>query len=150
MQRLGDRTRSQQGSVAFSVAVRGVLVVFASLAMWVTAACSGGGDMDDHMSQMMGGGRDSSGDTATQGSALVTIDIEDFAYSPGNLQVPVGASVTWINRDSAPHSATDEDGSWDTGLLQQGERATLVFDSPGTFEYYCTLHPNMKARLVVA
>lgn len=135
----------------------GLLLAVASMGVLVAAAWAGSGCGDgmpmmmsrEEMSRMMGGGRDSSDDAAVQGSAVETVIVEDFAFSPGNLNVPLGARVTWINRDSAPHSATDRDGTWDTGLLAQGERATLVFDAPGTFAYYCTVHPNMKAQLVV-
>ena len=101
------------------------------------------------MGRMMGGGRNSSGDPLQQGSAEEAIIIEDFAYSPGNLHVPVGARVTWTNRDSAPHSATDAGGTWDTGVLAKGKSATLTFEGAGTFDYYCSVHPSMKARVVV-
>lgn len=151
MQSTGTATPGQQRALVLLsvVLLLGMLVGIAGMAMWMAAAWPGGWGFD-HMNRMMGGGgRDSSRDTAVQGSVVETISIEDFAYSPGNLEVPVGANVTWINRDSAPHSATDRDGSWDTGLLAQGERATLVFDAPGTFAYYCTVHPTMKAQLVV-
>lgn len=97
----------------------------------------------------MGGGRDSSGDAAVQGSAAETVVIEDFDYSPGNLRLPVGASVTWVNRDTASHSATGMDRSWDTGLLEKGGRATLAFEALGTFAYYCSVHPDMNALVVV-
>lgn len=132
----------------FTLLLVGSLVGIVGMGMWMAAAWPGGWGFD-HMTRMMGGGRDSSGDAAVQGSTVETVVIEDFAYSPGNLRLPVGASVTWVNRDSAPHSATGVGGSWDTGLLEKGERATLAFDAPATFEYYCTVHPDMKALLIV-
>lgn len=103
-----------------------------------------------HMGGMMGGGgRNSSGDAPRQGALAETITIENFAYAPGNLQIPVGGKVTWSNRDSAPHSASDSGGAWDTGVLAKGESKTVTFGSRGTFDYYCSVHPNMKARLAV-
>lgn len=102
-----------------------------------------------HMSRMLGGGRDASGDTARQGSANETVQIQDFSYAPGNLQVPVGARVTWVNRDSAPHSATAKDGSWDTDMLRQGESASITFDTLRVYQYFCSVHPDMKARVAV-
>lgn len=151
MQEFRGPTPGQQRALAmlFAVALLGALVGMVGMGVWAASAWPGGWGMNDHMSRMMGGGRDTSGDAAVQGSSAETIDIENFAYSPGNLQVPVGARVTWINRDEAPHSATDVDGSWDTGLLTKGERATLSFDAAGVFDYYCSVHPDMKARLVV-
>src|SRR5574338_920323 len=101
-----------------------------------------------HMGRMHGGAN-TSGATVTVGSRAETIEIRDFAYAPGNLQVPVGASVTWTNADSAPHTATAKDGSWDTGTLKKGDATSITFDSPGDYQYYCTIHPAMKARLQV-
>ena len=103
-----------------------------------------------HMGGMMGGGgRNSSGDAPRQGTLAETITIENFAYAPGNLQLPVGGKVTWTNRDSAPHSATDSGGTWDTGVLAKGGSKTVTFGTRGTFDYYCSVYPSMKARLVV-
>jgi plastocyanin len=104
----------------------------------------------DHMSRMMGGGgRDASTDPATRGGPAETVAIEDFEYRPGNLQIAAGSRVTWTNRDSAPHSATDSGRAWDTGVLARGKSATLTFSVPGTFDYYCTVHPSMRARITV-
>jgi plastocyanin len=73
--------------------------------------------------------------------APVVIEMANFAFQPGDISVPVGTAVTWINKDNGPrHSATDADGSFDTGLLDSGQEATIVFDTPGTYLYYCTLH----------
>jgi plastocyanin len=73
--------------------------------------------------------------------APVTIDMANFAFQPGDITVPVGTAVTWVNKDNGPrHSATAADGSFDTGLLDGGQEATIVFDTPGTYVYYCTLH----------
>lgn len=109
----------------------------------------GGGMGGDHMRHMMGGGTDSSNATPTVGGRAETVSIRDFTFSPGNVTVPVGASVTWTNYDDAPHSATAKDGSWTTGILNKGETKTITFDKPGDYAYYCTVHPNMVARLQV-
>ncbi len=137
-------------SLVFAVGLIGLLGMIGTFA-WMASSWDMGGAMDrGHMGGMMGGGgRNTAGDPVQQGSAAQPIAIEDFAYSPGNIQVPVGARVTWNNRDSVPHSATDAGGTWDTGVLAEGKSATLTFDTAGTFDYFCTIHPNMKARLVV-
>jgi plastocyanin len=75
--------------------------------------------------------------------------IENFAYSPATITIKVGDAITWHNMDSAPHSATADDKSFDTGLLEQDKSATITFDKAGTFTYYCSVHPNMKATVVV-
>lgn len=66
--------------------------------------------------------------------------MDDYTYSELSLRIPVGTTVTWINRGEAQHSATADDGSFDTGLYGTGEQASITFDTPGTFPYYCTLH----------
>lgn len=105
--------------------------------------------MDWGMSSMHRGGRDTSGDAQISGSLDETIRVEDFAFRPGNLQVPVGARVTWSNQDSAPHDATARNADWKTGRLSRGESTSLTFDESGVFEFYCSIHPQMKARLSV-
>jgi plastocyanin len=73
--------------------------------------------------------------------APVTISMVNFAFEPGDITVPAGTSVTWVNNaDGARHSATASDGSFDTGLLDAGQEATITLDTPGTYLYYCTLH----------
>jgi plastocyanin len=109
----------------------------------------GGSSMNDHMQRMMGTGTNSSNATPSVGSTAETVRISNFTFTPGNLQVPVGAKVTWTNEDSAPHTATAKDGSWDTGILNQGESKTLTFAKAGDYEYYCKVHPSMIARVTV-
>ncbi len=73
--------------------------------------------------------------------APVAVDMANFAFAPSDLTIPVGTEVTWVNKDSGPrHSATAADGSFDTGLFDGGDEATITFDTPGTFVYYCLLH----------
>lgn len=79
----------------------------------------------------------------------MTVEIEGYAFRPGNLSLEVGTQVTWVNRDGVPHTATDVDKTWDTGLLPSGESATITFDTPGLYDYRCLPHPNMRARIEV-
>ncbi len=68
------------------------------------------------------------------------LDMIDFSYSVLNLEVPAGSTGTWTNAGNARHSATADDGSWDTGLIGSGEQTSITFDTPGVYTYYCTLH----------
>jgi plastocyanin/uncharacterized membrane protein YozB (DUF420 family) len=68
------------------------------------------------------------------------LDMIDFSYSVVNLEVPAGSTVTWTNDGNVRHSATADDGSWDTGLIGSAEQASITFDTPGVYAYYCTLH----------
>ncbi len=96
-----------------------------------------------------GGGSDTSSATVTVGGMTNTIDIRGFRYAPGNLQVPIGARITWKNFDGAPHTATAKDKSWNTGDLSKGDEKTLTFDKAGDYLYDCTIHPTMNARIQV-
>lgn len=73
----------------------------------------------------------------------------DFVFDPVTLTVPVGASVTWVNQGAALHTATAEDGSFDSGFLATGESFTMTFDREGSFPYLCTLHPGMTGTIIV-
>jgi plastocyanin len=79
----------------------------------------------------------------------VTIDIEDFEFKPSNVSVPLNATVTWNNHDNAPHDATDDSNEWETERMDDDENASLTFDTPGTYDYHCSIHPYMKGRLTV-
>lgn len=79
----------------------------------------------------------------------VTVEIKDFTFTPATLEIPVGTTVTWINQDSSPHNVIAEDGSIDSGLLDQGESYSYTFEEPGTYAYTCTFHPYMQATIVV-
>lgn len=70
----------------------------------------------------------------------VIIDMVNFAYSELELTIPAGTVVTWVNMDEVQHSATADDGSFDTGLFDGDEQASVTFDTAGTFPYYCLLH----------
>ncbi len=70
-------------------------------------------------------------------------------YSVNTLTVPVGTTVTWTNDDTVIHTVTAADGSFDSGFLDPGATWSYTFDTPGEFEYLCTPHPWMRAKVVV-
>lgn len=77
------------------------------------------------------------------------VTIQNFAFSPATITVKAGDSVTWTNQDSAGHSATADDNSFDTGVLPQGQSKSVTFSKAGTYTYHCSVHPNMKATVIV-
>lgn len=77
------------------------------------------------------------------------VQIVEFTYQPDPVVVQSGGKVTWQNEDSAPHTATAEDESWDTGTIEQGKLGSETFKAPGTFAYYCEIHPTMKGTVEV-
>jgi plastocyanin len=82
--------------------------------------------------------------------ATFNISVVDFAFEPAALTVPVGATVTWTNDGSRPHTVTADDGSFDSGRLDPGEQFRQTFDQPGTFSYHCGFHPEMQGSIAVA
>jgi plastocyanin len=74
--------------------------------------------------------------------------ISGFAFEPTDLRVNVGTTVTWTNNDPTPHTVTGK--GFDTGPLDQNVSGTVTFESAGTFDYSCAIHPNMQGRVVVA
>ena len=86
------------------------------------------------------------GPIAAHQDAAVAVQVVDFAFEPGTLTVPAGATVTWTNAGSRPHTVTADDGSFDSGRLDPGEQFSQTFDQPGTFTYFCGFHPEMQGR----
>jgi plastocyanin len=83
-------------------------------------------------------------------AATVNVSIKDFKFNPQPVSAKVGDVVAWKNDDSAPHSATMDDGSCDTDTISVGSSALLVFSAPGTYTYHCKVHPTqMKGYTVV-
>jgi plastocyanin len=77
------------------------------------------------------------------------VTIAGFAFDPATVTVQVGDSVTWTNQDSAAHTATAGDGSFDTGPIANGGSETVTFDTAGTFAFACSIHPPMTGSVVV-
>ncbi len=87
--------------------------------------------------------------TTAQAATTHAVAIKGFAFSPDSLTIKAGDSVTFTNEDGAPHTATAKDKSWDTGRLSRGKSKTITFAKAGNFDYFCRVHPNMTAKLIV-
>jgi len=79
----------------------------------------------------------------------VKVEIANFEYNPDPVRVQAGGKVTWLNQDSAPHTATAEDGSFDTGTLEEGKLKSETFKQAGTYDYICQIHPEMHGVVEV-
>ncbi len=77
------------------------------------------------------------------------IVMEDNTYSPANLIVKNGQTVTWENKGTMDHTATADDGSFDTRTIVPGQKVVLEFNTPGTYSYHCSFHPDMVGTIVV-
>jgi plastocyanin len=150
------------------------LCVVLALAVLGVAGCGGGGDNGDSSAATVtetetesagttteaGEDRDGtaeSGDdhggnaSAPSGDAVrsAEVEIEDFAYAPDPVTIEEGGKVTWKNRDAAPHTATADDGSFDTGTIEEGKLKSETFKEPGTYAYVCSIHPQMHGTVEV-
>lgn len=86
--------------------------------------------------------------TAGDQAAIDIIDIAQ-AYDPSSVTVTAGSEVTWTNADSMAHTATSEDGTWDSGSIGPDEEFSFTADEPGTYTYVCSFHPSMTGELIV-
>ncbi len=77
------------------------------------------------------------------------IGIKNLKFSPSKVEISIGDTITWTNHDIAPHTATANDKSWDTGKLNRGISKTITVTEEFSLNYYCRFHPNMKAKLIL-
>jgi plastocyanin len=82
-------------------------------------------------------------------NSTTTVDIRDHAFNPAQLNVAPGTTVTFVNNDTEPHTATADNGLFDTGVLEPGSSFDVFFDGSGTVPYHCELHPHMQGSIVV-
>jgi plastocyanin len=85
-----------------------------------------------------------------QSSAANTeVKIDNFSFGPQTVTVPVGATVTWINRDDIPHTVVSTDGLFNSKVRDTDEKFSYTFAKAGTYPYYCSVHPKMTGKVVV-
>jgi plastocyanin len=129
------------------------LVPVLILLAFVLVACGGSGDSSstagsdssDTTSEPSGNGPAPSGEAVR----AAKVKIVEFVYGPDPVTVQVGGKVIWQNEDTAPHTATADDGSFDTGTLERGKIKSETFKQAGTFPYFCEIHPTMHGTVEV-
>ncbi|HEX5608824.1 MAG TPA: cupredoxin domain-containing protein [Solirubrobacterales bacterium] len=77
------------------------------------------------------------------------VEIVEFTYQPDPVVIRTGGKVIWQNEDTAPHTATADDGSFDTGNLLRGKIKSETFKEAGTYPYFCAIHPTMHGTVEV-
>jgi plastocyanin len=89
-------------------------------------------------------------DPASAAQAPVVVNISNFVFDKETLTVPVGATVTWVNQDDDPHTIVSDDKiSFRSKALDTHESFSFTFAKPGTFGYFCSIHPHMTGKVVV-
>ncbi len=78
------------------------------------------------------------------------ISIDNFTFSPGKLTVKAGTTVTWTNKDDIPHGIASADNAFSRSkALDTDDAFSLTFTTPGTYQYFCYIHPHMVGTIVV-
>lgn len=134
------RERSAALAIATALFLGGLAVLFGGVVM---ALAMGG-----HMGMMARGNNTPQTPVVSEEQAA-TVEMRSFEFFPRELTVKAGTHVTWLNKDAPPHDAAAGNKAWKTEFLQNGDSATLSFDTPGTYAYHCSVHPYMTATLTV-
>jgi plastocyanin len=82
-------------------------------------------------------------------AADISVTIKNFDYSPMDLNIAAGTTVVWKNLDDEPHTIASVDGAFRSPALDQNDSYSFTFSRPGVFKYICSIHPKMKATIVV-
>ena len=82
-------------------------------------------------------------------AANAEVKIDNFSFGPQTVTVPVGATVTWVNRDDIPHTVVSTDGVFKSKVRDTDETFSYTFTKSGTYPYFCSVHPKMTGKVVV-
>jgi plastocyanin len=86
---------------------------------------------------------------ADQPPSGAEIKIDNFTFEPATITVAAGTQVTWVNRDDMPHTVTSDDKSFKSKAFDTDEKFSFTFATPGTYKYFCSIHPKMIGEVVV-
>ena len=98
---------------------------------------------------MVAGRAKGSGFAATEEKPAVEIKIDNFVFSPNTLTVAAGSTVRWTNRDDIPHNVVTDDKTIKSKVMDTDESFSYTFTKPGTYNYFCSIHPKMTGKIVV-
>ncbi len=92
-----------------------------------------------------------SGSSTETGAVMNQIIIDNFTFGPAKLTVPVGTKVTWVNHDDVPHliKSTGTEKGFISRALDTDDQFSYVFSTPGTYNYFCAIHPMMTGQIIV-
>ena len=87
--------------------------------------------------------------SAQQAAATPGVKIDNFSFGPPTLTVAAGTTVTWTNRDDIPHTVVSTEGAFKSKAVDTDEKFSYTFAKPGTYSYFCSIHPKMTGKVVV-
>jgi plastocyanin len=79
----------------------------------------------------------------------IRVTIDNFTYKPETITIPKGTKLEWENDDDIPHTVVETKGKFLSPALDTEDKYAFTFDLPGTYEYFCSLHPHMKGKVIV-
>ena len=85
----------------------------------------------------------------SQESPAAQVKIDNFSFTPTTLTVAAGTTVTWTNSDDVPHTVVSDDKLFKSKVLDTDEKFSYTFTKPGTYPYFCSVHPKMTGSIVV-
>ncbi|HKW30618.1 MAG TPA: cupredoxin family copper-binding protein [Verrucomicrobiae bacterium] len=83
------------------------------------------------------------------GTNSVEVKIDNFNFAPPAVTVSAGTKVTWVNKDDVPHTVTSDGKLFGSRALDTDDKFSFTFQTPGTYPYYCSVHPKMTGKVVV-
>jgi plastocyanin len=86
---------------------------------------------------------------AAAGSNVTDVKIDNFSFAPQTITIPVGTQVRWTNHDDIPHNTVSEEQAFKSTVLDTDQQFTHAFTKPGTYKYFCSIHPRMTGTVVV-
>ena len=98
---------------------------------------------------MVAGRARSFGTSDGRQSPPAEVKIDNFVFSPNAVTVPAGTTIRWTNHDDIPHNVVSDDKSFKSKVLDTDETFTYTFTKPGTYTYFCSIHPKMTGKIVV-
>jgi plastocyanin len=120
-------------------------LVLVSALLMLTVACGGYSSSPATPSPTPATGGTSSPVTIPRGAE----SLANRAFSPDDVNIAVGETVTWTNTDAVAHTSTSDAGTWNSGTVPAGGRFSFTFQTAGSFPYHCTIHPGMVGTVVV-
>jgi amicyanin len=78
-----------------------------------------------------------------------SVHIDNFTFTPQEITITRGATLTWVNDDDIPHAIAASDKAFRSKAMDTEERFSFKFNEPGTYEYFCSLHPHMQGKVIV-
>ena len=82
-------------------------------------------------------------------ASAAEVKIDNFSFGPQTLNVAVGTTVTWVNRDDIPHTVVSNNGVFKSKVLDTDDKFSYTFSKAGDYPYFCSIHPKMTAKVVV-